>query len=227
MPDREVGDRVRFARNGYGDGTVRDLMFEERRSPLAGVVWSRLSLVSVEFDNGITMWLRPRPAGRDHRGGARVSNIAEMDRVVSFLREHPHKHKQDRWACGTTACVAGWTLLPQLEWAGCTHLGSMLPTTDPDSIIDAARTVLGLSEEEAEVLFGDTIGHIVYRPLPDHCGSQIFGRGPVLRCPVGATAEDRALALMDAIIERDKNSLSREGRSVLEHYELCVEPAAS
>ena len=57
IPELKPGDRVRHRRSG--PGTVRDLMFDERRLLLSGVVWSQLSLVDVEFDDGLSRWVNP------------------------------------------------------------------------------------------------------------------------------------------------------------------------
>ena len=38
-------------------------------------------------------------------------NIAALEKVITFIEDHPEKHVQSRWTCETGACMAGWGAL--------------------------------------------------------------------------------------------------------------------
>lgn len=40
-----------------------------------------------------------------------MPNMIELDRAVTFIQDHPEKHKQKSWTCDTGACLAGWGAL--------------------------------------------------------------------------------------------------------------------
>lgn len=82
-------------------------------------------------------------------------NEALLREILTFIELHPERWDQGSWwdtgACGTTGCLAGWTVVladplfgPDQAWA-----------FDPLSCdIDfRARNLLGLSEEQAHELF--------------------------------------------------------------------------
>jgi hypothetical protein len=121
-----------------------------------------------------------------------MSNVGALDQVRTFLRAHPNLHRQSTWACGTTACIAGWTVaLNEGKQAG-----DWLSDDDFTSrnFAQPARHILGLSRDEAHALFHDW-------------------------------NETQALALVDAIIARDKGDLTDDHRSVLAGHSLPDEPA--
>lgn len=157
-----------------------------------------------------------------------MSNVIEMDRVRAFLAEHPDLHRQSTWVCGTSACAAGWTWLlgheqPWQEYVGrlsqlwLCSFGRGIARSDAD-IATYAAIRLGLTFDEQRTLFHGTGVHRVDSGM---CGNAL---ADWVQCPVGLTAEVRALALMNAIIERDKDSLSGAARAVLEHYRLPTDP---
>lgn len=155
-----------------------------------------------------------------------MSDIAKLEEVASFLREHPDLHGQGSYVCDTTACVAGWTWLlgQHPNWWRDTDTGdnpaSLLRFGAGPATVRFATAALGLSTRESWQLFNGTNSH------GDHLECGNYSKADkVAQCPVGLTAEDRALTLMGALIERDKDSLSPQGRAVLEHYALSVTPA--
>lgn len=99
--------------------------------------------------------------------------------LLDFLKNHPEHHDQNHWVlpapgervtpmqpmtasralarCGTTACAAGWTVLlagGQMveQQPGATFVEG-LDGMDGFMVPGAASVLLGLSGEEAEVLF--------------------------------------------------------------------------
>lgn len=107
-------------------------------------------------------------------------NVAELRAVLEFVTTHPERWDQslyhssgggptappagdvarvapDVWSCGTTACVAGWTVLR----AGYVPVpGSGVQVVPPGGAgaprecHDVARDLLRLSDDQADLLFG-------------------------------------------------------------------------
>lgn len=136
-----------------------------------------------------------------------MSNVGELDRIRGFLRANPALHDQNMWACGTVGCVAGWT---DALNRGCRagddigYISSLTRTVDgrwaAAEVIRRARAILGLSDAEARALFHETARHDDDRD------------------------EAEALALIDALIARDKGDLTDADRDVLRRYGLTEEP---
>ncbi len=145
-----------------------------------------------------------------------MANVGELDRVRRFLREHPDLHRQRSWACGTTACVAGWTValaqgvragqdVEQLMWQPrCSQLMWQPRCSEqrPHKLVHIGRTVaadaadlLELTEDEACALFESI------------------------------KTEVRALELLDAIIAREKGELTDEQRTLLDGHFLPTQLA--
>jgi len=96
----------------------------------------------------------------------RRPNVAELDRVVTFIEDHPEQHNQslwirpdprdnasEPWHCGTVGCLAGWTVLLN-GWA-------LVPDDDElvqrgnreESVENVAEEILGLNHNQSYVLF--------------------------------------------------------------------------
>jgi hypothetical protein len=133
-----------------------------------------------------------------------VSNVGALDQIRTFLRQHPDLHKQQEWYCGTTACVAGWTVaLEQGLTAGCNLGGDAGWLRGVGSIELRAALLLGLTHDEADALFIRTTH----------------------KRTCNTTDEAEALLLIDALIARDKGELCDADREVLRRYYLPEEPA--
>jgi hypothetical protein len=145
-----------------------------------------------------------------------MPDIARLDRLRNHLREHPDEHNQRRFACGTTACAAGWAIaLEHNSYAGANVEGLLYTDTMLEAAVIYgegfdfsflgssvepyfwyARMLLGLTENEAEALFFRT-----------------------MNSPTGA------LKIIDALINREKGELTEEDRKILEYYALPTEPS--
>jgi hypothetical protein len=104
-------------------------------------------------------------------------NLPEINRVLAHCEAHPKRHDQGMWLyipesgwtedeetlitdwqCHTTACLAGWTAI--LNGWKPEHIDSVLvcnpATGEIDSVPTVARKILGLTVEQAQVLFTRT-----------------------------------------------------------------------
>lgn len=80
-----------------------------------------------------------------------MTNIAHAEKVLTFLRRHPHRHNQSVFMrripfYGQVGCVAGWTV------------DLIDHDTDPSDcrrLTSQARLLLDLTYDQAEVLFFD------------------------------------------------------------------------
>lgn len=134
-----------------------------------------------------------------------MSNVGALDQIRTFLRANPDLHDQSMWTCGTTACVAGWTVaFDQGLAAGCNLDAEIDWAAARGSVERRAGEILGLSGAERDALFVQTIH----------------------RHPRGISAEEDALLLIDALIARDKGDLCDADRAVLRRYGLSEEPAS-
>ena len=148
-----------------------------------------------------------------------MSDVAVMRRTLEQVLAHPEAHGQGSWVCRTSACWAGWTVLlhRQLTPAAATAMrwparasGDGWTWTDPRdgevyvsylAIQAEAQFLLGLTDDEAEVLFIGAVQGTNY-----------------------ATAEQEAVAVAEAIIARDESRLTDEQRSFLVAEGLPVDP---
>lgn len=90
-------------------------------------------------------------------------NIPLIRKVMEYLTAHPEEHDQLVWAqrtpCGTTACMAGHTVLltgGQFLWSGDQADYCILPGDDfvaRHEVDDAAQDALGLTTTQAVTLF--------------------------------------------------------------------------
>lgn len=105
-------------------------------------------------------------------------NVNLLQRTLDFIEEHPDKHDQEHWRCGTSACFAGWAVT--LDGGVWVHDQSeyLLPRDDdPDAdvkylghyadvkvvgdqgkgvhVADRAQRILGLLDSQVEDLFAD------------------------------------------------------------------------
>jgi hypothetical protein len=93
-------------------------------------------------------------------------NVELLERVMTYIEDHPDEHKQAFWftmgSCGTAACFAGHAaLLSGYQPAGNSADGwrrdCQLPGERPKPTSFVARELLGLTEEEGRTLFADWI----------------------------------------------------------------------
>jgi hypothetical protein len=100
-------------------------------------------------------------------------NVELLDRIEQQITEHPETWDQDAWfrlprmrktpvatpPCGTTLCVAGWAVSLsgyKLVPGRFDREGYLCIAPDgQEDIAVAARRLLGLSEAQADRLFGD------------------------------------------------------------------------
>lgn len=85
-----------------------------------------------------------------------VLNEALLREVMAFIKIHPERWNQQRWSqrteCGTTYCLAGWTVLLgfDADWSQHHDFDSYQAE---DLVYDMARDLLGLTEGQAYELF--------------------------------------------------------------------------
>lgn len=158
-----------------------------------------------------------------------MSNVDSLAEIAAFVRTNPDRFHQSTWACGTGACVAGWRYLldNSTEEQRAEHSDDLEELAWGGDVNYHARQAFGLSQREADALFRHTIVHALDPGWVRVCGTPAEEVPYRLACPVGPTAEDRALALMDVLIARDTGTLSEDGRVVLEHYGLPTDPDRS
>jgi hypothetical protein len=128
-------------------------------------------------------------------------DIGRLDAVRRHLRAHPHVHVQSEFACGTSGCVGGWTVALDMD----AHVGDdisnlLYPPHCNIGVETRAQKLLGLSDQEAFVLFFWTIGGDLF----------------------GVSSEEAALRLVDALINREKGELTNLDRTVLQYYKLFI-----
>jgi hypothetical protein len=87
---------------------------------------------------------------------SRVPNFEELDRVMDFIDLNPRKHDQNTWGtkteCGTTACLAGWTVLINGGHLECMHDFYNAKGENVHAKIEAMK-ILNLDKYAAGVLF--------------------------------------------------------------------------
>lgn len=88
--------------------------------------------------------------------------------VLKFLKDHPKNYRQNDWCvvngsaqdqepyCGTVGCVAGWTCLLTLPEGTDWLTWSRHTANSPWGFSAIAQEKLGLTDIEAEYLFGGT-----------------------------------------------------------------------
>lgn len=124
-----------------------------------------------------------------------MSNVGALDQVRRLLREHPEVHYQGMYACGTTACIAGWAVALDRGLHVGRNIQLALTGVTGRRIASAAQRLLGLTDAEAVAVF------------------------------ISAKNEEDALELVDAIIARDKGEATASDHTVLRRYGLPGEPA--
>lgn len=93
-----------------------------------------------------------------------MTNIAELDRVMTFIKDNPEKHNQSVWSndCGTAACLAGWACLlngaivdKARFYDGFSFVGGPIIDSDghKNMIKDTAMDILELDDPDADILF--------------------------------------------------------------------------
>lgn len=90
-----------------------------------------------------------------------MANIAELERVFTFISDHPEQHDQTAWTCETGACLAGHAALmngyTKKYVYGCVINGVVDgPDGQSADVGEVAMRILGLSGCEANVLFAST-----------------------------------------------------------------------
>jgi len=141
-----------------------------------------------------------------------MTNVGELDRVLRHLQDHPRLHLQAVHACGSSGCIAGWTV----ALAHGLHAGDQIEhiiweAGSNKQISATAQAILGLTDVEARRLFYGTL----YANPIDECRAYMFRDGQ---------GEREALALGWAILRRDKGCPEQADLAVLAEYGLPEEP---
>ena len=94
-----------------------------------------------------------------------TKNIPLLKQVLAHIEANPETWRQDSWRCETGFCFAGWTAeLTGAKWARPEkQLDPNVLRGDGESehVADYAQRVLGLEENEADLLFS------MFRTLDD------------------------------------------------------------
>lgn len=114
-------------------------------------------------------------------------NDALLRKVGDYIAAEPHRYRQGEWydedECGTTACVAGWTVV--------LHDGDVPRTecgTPYDPGIDRyAQEYLGIDDETAEELFNPCWRPAGYRHNHSHARDAELVRDALYRLADGAS----------------------------------------
>jgi hypothetical protein len=161
------------------------------------------------------------------RRGSHI-DIARVDQLRRHLRENPKYHRQLEFACGTTACAAGWAVA--LEHSA--QVGNKL-----EQIIEQATAHALTPGLEDEWRFPWLDLHTVYKD--DYCPDiATYARmlldfsadeaRTVFFSTLGASdPEADTVALLDALVHREKGELTEEDIVILEKYELPLETTTS
>lgn len=141
-----------------------------------------------------------------------MSNVGELDRVLRFLEDNPLLHLQATHTCGTSGCVAGWTVALALGARAGDQIERIVWSPGGGRETSrAAQAILGLADVEARRLFYGTL----FRHPIIEAGAWEIGEGP---------AEAEALALGWALLRRDKGCAEPADLDVLRRYGLPEEP---
>lgn len=104
-----------------------------------------------------------------------MTNVSELNRVMTFIKDNPEMHDQSIWAneCGTTACLAGWACLLNGYSIDTEKIGDYKKNHGPNAgivrfggpILDSfnnaadiqytAIDILDLDDEDANILFAE------------------------------------------------------------------------
>lgn len=89
-----------------------------------------------------------------------IINIERLRKEMEFITTHRDKHDQSVWAaktsCGTVGCLAGNIVFNEgleIDWLGKNASYCFDEQGDNVSIRDQAALILGLSWDQAEILF--------------------------------------------------------------------------
>lgn len=94
-----------------------------------------------------------------------MANVAEMERVITHITDHPEQHKQASWTCNTGACMAGHAALlngyeVMQDKNGDVVNGAVRhPDTkyavegDYDTVRSVAMEIFDIYSEDADLLF--------------------------------------------------------------------------
>ena len=84
-------------------------------------------------------------------------------KVLDHIELHPEKHDQQAWAntsnaCGTTGCIAGWTVMLCHDWKVASNSGIGLKGPHEEyvthqEIVEVAGETYGLDYGDAKMLF--------------------------------------------------------------------------
>lgn len=89
-----------------------------------------------------------------------MANIAELERVLTFITDHPEQHKQGSWTCNTGACLAGHAALlngyRKFYENGKAINGELIKDHRHYDVEAEAIKVLGLRQTDAVILFSGT-----------------------------------------------------------------------
>lgn len=97
-------------------------------------------------------------------------NVELLQQTMQYIKDHPEQHMQDIWVtdfalCGTAACFAGWaSLLDGMSAIKLLRLSEGIEAVRipgeggrwRSAVSIHASSILGLTREEADILFGGT-----------------------------------------------------------------------
>lgn len=109
-----------------------------------------------------------------------VRNVELLESVMRHVLDHPDKHDQGKWVCGSKACFAGHALLMSgYSRKKIDKLAGQFGSGYRKLVVIAAADELGLTLEEASVLFS------IRNTVPDlQLMVKALVNGEVLQAPV-------------------------------------------
>jgi hypothetical protein len=149
-------------------------------------------------------------------------DIARVDQLRRHLHENPRYHNQQEFACGTSACAAGWTVA--LEYNA--HIGDIINQVIDTNELRNACYHLDLKwifsyYSVAANLTGPAEGIAIYaRMLLDLPAAEAAA---VFYETMGAVNPEKdTVALLNALVHREKSELTDDDITILLRYGLDI-----
>ena len=89
---------------------------------------------------------------------SKMPNMELLEQTLTFIKDHPEQHHQQKWTCEAGACFAGHAAM-QLGWAplfneeGHPRNGAMTREGKVNFAWEIARRELDMVDEESDMLF--------------------------------------------------------------------------
>lgn len=136
-----------------------------------------------------------------------MANIAELERVLTFITDHPEQHKQGSWTCATGACFAGHAALlngyQKYFLDGVAVNGEVIKDHRHYDVEYEAIKILGLRQTDAVILFsGSNTRDSIAEMIKDLANGEPLGRWWSLD-----KTEDRLGGLVSAVWRRCEEPL--------------------